>query len=160
MVAPGGDLVGRAAAQDVGDVRDPESLSHSRNTRQDLAGHDNGIRRGFELLQAVIAGAAVVALILLAKVCEQQTMATGNAGGIALDVAKQLARCVSQLAVALEHQPPLHEVGCRVNQEALGLQPVASRPPRLLLIMLERLWRSGMNHEPDIGSIDSPAEGE
>jgi hypothetical protein len=69
---------------------------------------------------------------------------------VALDIAQQLPGAVGQLAVALEHQPPLHEISCRVDQHAFRLEPVAPGPARLLLIMLERLRRPCMDDEADV----------
>ncbi len=67
-------------------------------------------------------------------------------------------RAVGQLAVPLEHHAPLQEVRRRVNQQALGLEPVASRASGLLLVVLERLRRAGVHDEPHVRSIDPHAE--
>ena len=52
---------------------------------------------------------------------------------------------VGQLAVLLEHHAPLQEVGARVDQHALGLEAVAAGAARLLLVVLERLRRAGVD---------------
>ena len=85
-------------------------------------------------------------------------MAAADARGISLDVAKQLARRVGELAVALEHQPPLHEVGGRVEEHAFRLESVTAGTAGFLLIVLERLRCAGVHDEADVGPIDAHAE--
>ena len=43
----------------------------------------------------------------------------------------------------------------RIEQAALRLEPVTTRPAALLLIMFERLGHTGMDHIPNIGFIDT-----
>ena len=52
----------------------------------------------------------------------------------------------------------LHEVGARGEQHALGLEAVAAGAAGFLLVVLERLRRAGVNHEPDVRPIDPHAE--
>ncbi len=85
-------------------------------------------------------------------------MATADTGDIALHVAQQASPLLAHLAVALEHHAPLEEVGGRRDEHALRLQPVAPGATRLLLIVLQRLWRAGMEDESHVGSIDAHAE--
>ncbi len=58
----------------------------------------------------------------------------------------------------LEHDPPLQEVGGRVDEHALGLEAVAPGAARLLLIVLERLRRAGMHDEAHVGAVDPHPE--
>ena len=85
-------------------------------------------------------------------------MPAADAGGVALHVAQQRAPRVGQLAVPLEHHPPLEEVGARVDQHALRFEAVASGASRLLLVVLERLRRAGVDHEADVRAIDAHPE--
>ena len=87
-------------------------------------------------------------------------VAAADAGGVALHVAQQAAPRVGQLAVALEHHPPLEEVRRRVDEHALRLEAVAPGSSRFLLIVFERLRRAGVDDEPHVGSIDAHAEGD
>ena len=43
-------------------------------------------------------------------------------------------------------------------EHALGFEAVAAGAARLLLVVLERLRRAGVQHEPHVGSIDAHAE--
>ena len=52
------------------------------------------------------------------------------------------------------------EVGRRVDQHALGLEAVAARASRLLLVVLERSRRAGMHDEAHVRAIDAHAEGD
>ena len=53
---------------------------------------------------------------------------------------------------------PGEEVAAAVQQDALGLQPVAAGPARFLLIMLDRFRHAGMQHEADVRAVDAHAE--
>ncbi len=85
-------------------------------------------------------------------------MAAADAGGVALHVAQEGAARVGQLAVALEHDAPLQEVGARVNQHAFRLEPVAAGASRFLLVVLERLRRARVHDEAHVGAIDPHPE--
>ena len=85
-------------------------------------------------------------------------MAAADARRVALHLAQQRDGRVRELAVLLEHQPPLHEVGARVNQHALGFEAVAARASGLLLIVLERSRRARVHDEPHVRSIDAHPE--
>ena len=65
---------------------------------------------------------------------------------------------VRQLAVLLEHHAPLQEVGARVDQHALGLEPVAAGAARFLLIVLERLRRARVDDEAHVRPVDAHPE--
>ena len=69
-----------------------------------------------------------------------------------------LRDAVGQLAVALQHQPPLHEVGGRVDEHALGFEAVAPGAAGLLLVVLERLRRPGVHDEAHVRAIDPHPE--
>ena len=117
-----------------------------------------GFGHRLELAEAVVAGAAVVLGERLAEIADQALVAAADAGGVALDVAQQAAARVRQLAVLLEHHPPLEEVRARGDQHALGLEAVAAGAARFLLVVLERLRRAGVNHEAHVRAIDAHAE--
>ena len=85
-------------------------------------------------------------------------VAAADAGGVPLHVAHQRPARVGQLAVPLEHHPPFQEVGGRVDEHALRFEAVAPGAARFLLIVLERLRRAGVNHEPHVRSIDAHPE--
>ena len=85
-------------------------------------------------------------------------MAAADARRVALDVAQQRAPRVGELAVPLEHDPPLQEVRRRVDQHALGLEAVAPGAAGLLLVVLERLRGAGVHDEAHVGSIDPHPE--
>ena len=85
-------------------------------------------------------------------------MAATDARRIALDVAQQRAPRIVELAVSLEHHPPLHEVSGRVDEDALGFESVAAGTSRFLLVVLERLRRASMHDEAHIRTIDAHAE--
>ena len=85
-------------------------------------------------------------------------MAAPDARCIALDVAQQRAPRIVELAISLEHHPPLHEVSGRVDEDALGFESIAAGTARFLLIVLERLRRAGMHDEAHIRTIDAHAE--
>ena len=85
-------------------------------------------------------------------------MTAADARCVPLHLPKQGAAGVGELAVLLEHRAPLHEVGWRVDQEALRLEAVAAGAPRLLLVVLERSRRAGVDDEADVGAVDAHAE--
>ena len=87
------------------------------------------------------------------------SVAAAHARRVALHLPQQRAAGVVELAVLLEHRPPFHEVGRRVNQQALGFESVAARAAGLLLVVLERSRRAGVNDEPDVRAIDAHPEG-
>ena len=59
-------------------MRRAEPLAHTRDARQDLARDDHRLGHGFQLLEAVVAGAAVIAIVALAEVGEQMTMTAAH----------------------------------------------------------------------------------
>ena len=95
---------------------------------------------------------------MLAEIREQMLVAAADRRRVALHVAQQCAAGVGQLAVALEHDPPLEEVRRRVDEHALGFEAVAAGTAGLLLIVLERLRRAGVHDEAHVGAIDAHAE--
>src|SRR5690606_40700529 len=99
-----------------------------------------------------------LALVGLAEVADEMTMAAADAAGVAFDVPEQLPGALGQFPVALEHEPPLHEVGGRVDEHALRLETIASGAAGLLLIVLERLRRAGMHDEANVRPVDSHPE--
>ena len=67
---------------------------------------------------------------------------------------------LAQLARQLHDPAPLQEVGGRVEQQALGVEAVAAGAAGLLLVVLERLGRAGVDDEAHVRSIDAHAEGD
>ena len=55
---------------------------------------------------------------------------------------------------------PQPVVAAAVQQQALGFQPVAAGPARLLLVVLERLGHAGVDDEAHVGAVDAHAEGD
>ena len=159
-MAARGDLLALAAAQDVGHVRGAETLPDPRDARQDLARDDDRLGHRFQLAEAVVAGAAVVASDRPRRNSRRGAVPAADAGGVALHVAQQLAALGAQLAVPLEHHAPLQEVGGRVDEHALGLEAVAAGAAGLLLVVLERLRRAGVHDEAHVGAVDAHAEGD
>ena len=155
---PGGHLVGGAAAQDVDDVTDAPALAGPNDRRQDLLGERQRVADTLQLLEAPVAGVAGWALEGLAEVLHQHTVATAGASRVALDVAQQPSRVLRQLSALLQHLSPPGEVGAGVEQDALGLQPVAAGPARLLLVVLERARCTGVDDIPDVRAVDAHAE--
>ena len=137
---------------------DAEPLADARDARQHFARDDDRLPDRLELVETIVAGAAVRSRVCLAEIPDEVLVTASDARGVSLDVAEQLSRRIGQLAAALEHQPPLHEVRGRVHQHAFRFEPVAARAPRFLLVMLERLRRAGVHDEPDVRAIDSHAE--
>src|SRR5688572_33466126 len=86
-------------------------------------------------------------------------MAAADARRIPLHLAEQRAAGIIELAILLEHGPPFHEVGRRVNEQAFGLEPVSAGTARFLLVMLERSRRAGVHDEPHVRAIDAHPEG-
>ena len=141
-------------------MRGAEALADARDARQDLAREHDRIGDGLELVEAVVARAAVRLRVGLAEVADEMPMAAADARGVALDVAQQRPPRVGQLAVPLEHDAPLQEVGRRVDEHALGLEAVAAGAAGLLLVVLERLRRAGVHDEAHVRAIDPHAEGD
>ena len=136
-----------------------EALPDARHAREDLAREHDRFVDGLELVEAVVARAAVGLRVGLAEVSDQMAMAAADARRVAFDVAEQRATRVGELAVALEHDAPLQEVGRRVDQHALRFEAVAPGAAGLLLVVLERLRRAGVNDEAHVRSVDAHAEG-
>ena len=112
-----------------------------------------------ELLQAPVAGAAVVRRVRLAEILDERPVAAARAGGVALHVAQQRPR-------ARRSSSPFCSSICRqrtksrarIDQHALGRQAVAAGAARLLLVVLERSRRAGVHDEAHVRSIDAHAE--
>ena len=85
-------------------------------------------------------------------------MTTADRRRVALDVAQQGAARIGEFAVAIQHHAPLQKISAGVNEHTLSRQPVTPRTARLLLVVLQRLRRAGMNDESDIGAVDAHPE--
>ena len=125
--------------------------------------HIEQFARGVDLLlgmEAVVAVAAIVLVILLAEVVEQQFAAAYGALGVA-------GRGFEQLApdVLLGYRLPLHEllelleVVVGVERYAASLATVTAGAPRLLIVALEALGHVVVYHEAHVGLVDAHAEG-
>jgi hypothetical protein len=118
-------------------VSGAEALADAGDTRQHFSGHDHRIGDRFELVEAVVTRAAIGAIVGFAEIPDQVPVPAADGCGVALDVAQQRAPGIRELAVALEHDAPLQEIGGRVNQHALGLESVAPGSSRFLLVVLQ-----------------------
>ena len=151
--------LGGIAVQDGRNVGHAEPLADARHARQDLAGDDDRFLDALELAEAPVARAARPARrIRLAEVLDQRAVAAVRRGGVALHLAQVLSVAVAQLVVRFEQALPAQEVGRRRDQDALGRQAVAARASGLLLVVLQRSRRAGVDHEPDVRAVDAHAE--
>ena len=105
-------LLARLPAQHVGDVRRAEALADARDAREDLARErapgrrPTRARRGSSRRRRSRSRRDG-----LAEIGDQVTVPAADAGGVALHVAQQRRARVGELAVPLEHDAPLQEVG-------------------------------------------------
>ncbi len=129
----------------------------ARRTRGSCAPAPPG-RPRLEFAQAVVAGAAAVRRVAVAEVLREMPVPAADARRVALHLPEQRLARVVQLAVSLEHQPPPHEVGGGVDQQAFGLEAVAAGSSRLLLVVLERSRRARVHDEAHVRSVDAHAE--
>ena len=157
-VAPRRDLFGRVATEDRRHVRRAKALADPRHAGQDLSREQHRIPNRLQLAQTVVACLTSVSIVRLAEIRHDATVPAADGGGVAFHVAHQRPPFGAELAVPLEHDPPLQKVCCRRDQDALRFEAVASGPPGLLLIVLERLRRAGMQDESHVGSIDPHPE--
>ena len=134
--------------------RCPTRATHDRILRASTTGSGAGL----ELVQADVAGAASIFVVPVAEVLGQMPVAAADTRRVALHLPQQLAARVVELAVLLEHRAPFHEIGRRVNQQALGFEPVAARASRFLLVVLERSRCARVHDESHVGSIDAHPE--
>ena len=158
IVAARHDLLARVPTQNTRNVRGTETLTDARDARQDFSRKQNGFRSRLQFAQAVVTRAAILLPEPIAEVLGEVTVAAPDARCIALHLTEQGAGCVGQLAILLEHRAPSHEVGRRIDQQTLGLEPVTAGASRLLLVMLERSRRSRVNDEPHVRAVDAHAE--
>ena len=154
----------RVPAQHARDVRRAEPLPDPRDARQNLArehdrlGHRSRARRGRSRTPPQ---PSCLRRVAIAEVLGEMPVPAADArrrSAPSAAAAPSLASVSSPLL--LEHQAPLHEVGGRVDQHALGLEAVAPRASGLLLVVLERSRRAGVHDEPHVRSVDAHAEGD
>ena len=158
-VAARGDLLGIAAAQHVGHVRRAEALPDPRHARQDLPRQHDRLRHRLELAEAVVAGLAAVALV-------RSRRSSRRCGGGGSRRARRSAPCRASACGARRLSSPFRSSMTRHFRKSAAdviSTHSASRPSRpgaagLLLIVLERLRRAGMHHEPHVGAVDAHAE--
>ncbi len=79
----GDHLFAGVAAQHVRHVQRAEPLSDARNARENLPRQDDWLPRGLELVEAIVAGAAVVGRVAVAEVLREMAVAAADAGGVA-----------------------------------------------------------------------------
>ena len=94
----------------------------------------------------------------IAEVADEVAMAAADARRVALHLAQQRRRASVSSPFRSSIDAPLHEVGRRRDQHALGLEPVAAGAAGLLLIVLERPRRAGVHDEAHVRPIDPHAE--
>ena len=85
-------LIAFAAAQDVGDMRGAEPLPDARHARENLARQHDRLGDGLQLVEAVVAGAAVGLRVGLAEISNQMAMAATDARRVPLDIASSERR--------------------------------------------------------------------
>ncbi len=132
----------------------PTRATHERT----FCATTRGLVDPLEFAEAPVARVAGSAAPGFAEVLDERPVTAVCGRRVALDVAEMLAVCVAQLAVLFEQRFPAEEVGGRGDEDALGRQPVAARPSGLLLVMLERARRAGVQDEPHVRAIDPHAE--
>ena len=155
----GYDIVGPASLHEVYDILCAEVL---------LDG-EYGIQHYYERLtslnlllrvQAVVTVLAVILLVFLAEVVEQQLSAAYRRLGVGCCLLQQLPS-----DVLLCHWFPLHEllqllqVLVCVEGYAYALASVASCAPGLLVVSLKRFWYVIVYDEPHVGLVDTHTEG-
>src|SRR5688572_18635428 len=138
------DALAFASAQDVGDVGGAEPLTDARHRRQNFSRDGGRIAHRLQFAQTEIARAAVGLAESFAEVADQALVPAADAARIALHVAQQRALRVGQFPVLLEHAAPADEIARGVGEDTFGLETVASGTSGFLLVMLERLRRTGV----------------
>ncbi len=163
IVAPPQDIGRAGAAQDAHDVRDAEHL-----TRTPHAGKEFLRSRGdVHLLNFTFGGKAIVAETagcqrgLLTEIAQQRYAAADVGLGVAEHRLKprMAARLFPRRALIDELRAGYHITSIE-QQQAIGPQPVASRPADLLIVVLEALRQVVMEHEPHVRFVDPHAEGD
>ena len=111
-------------------------------------------------MQAVVAALAVVLLVILAEVVEQQLPAAGTGLGVGHHLVEQLAAYL-----LLGHGLALHEflqsldVLVAVVGDAVALLPVTARTAGLLVVALDALRDVVVDHEAHVGLVYAHSEG-
>ena len=151
-------LVAGAPDEHVGDVADAPPLLQARDARQHFPRDDRRVGNRVELFQTPVAGAAVMRFERLAEILDQRSVPAARAAGIAFHVAQQRADRLGQFAARLEQLPPAQEIAVRIDQHAFRRQAITAGAARLLLVVLGRTRRAGMDHETDVRAIDPHPE--
>ena len=141
-------------------VLSSKRLLEPQHAGEDLLGKHQRIGRPLDFFQANVAGLAALAFEFLAEVLENRPMPAADRLAKVLDSAQHRLRNPRRVGRQVRLQlAPGHEIARRIEQTALGLEPVAAGAAALLLIGLERLGRGRMHDEPNVGFVDAHAEG-
>ena len=165
------DAGGVGTAQDVGHVAGAVPLVAPHDAREDLLGDDLAVLDGLELAEADVAGSAagggggvlgrlrggrcraLVGLPLLAEVLDQGPVAADGGDGEGPDVAEPVQGALELLRVRgdalrgrlgcapLDEALPPVEVRARIEEDALGGEPVPACAAGLLAVLLDALRR-------------------
>ncbi len=141
-------------------MRGAKTLADARHGRQNFPGDGRRIGHRFEFAQTHVAGRAVCFQEALAEVADEHAVAARDARRVAVHVPHEQAPGLGPFSVALEQRAPLRKIGARIEEQALGRESVAPGAAGFLLIVLERLRRARVDHEPDVGPVDPHAEGD
>jgi hypothetical protein len=95
---------------------------------------------------------------VFAEVADEVPMPAADTRSVAFHLAKERTPRVRELVGLTQHGAPSGKVASGVDQDALGLQAVAAGATRFLLVVLERLGRTGVEDEPHVGAIDAHPE--
>ena len=150
------------AGEHLGRVVAAEALAEPHDAREDFLGEHQRLVDEVELAEAHVAGAAVVAVELLAEVLDERAMPADRSppqnAAIASSDFEGAGRGVG--VALLDEHPPHRRVAAAVQQQAVGLEPVAARAAALLHVVLERLRHAGVNDVADVRLVDAHAEGD
>ncbi|MNX86286.1 hypothetical protein D3C86_1181620 [compost metagenome] len=155
------ELGGLGSLEDLGHVARAEALLDPDDAREDLLGHHQRVRQDRVLAEADVAGPAVLALELLAEVAHQEAVPAGERPAEAVhlvDLVEGEAVVVGP-GLALDGAPG-HGVGGTVQEHALGVEAIAARAARLLLVVLDGLGHARVDDKAHIGAIDPHPEGD
>ena len=139
-------------------MRRAKPLADPRDAGQNLSRERHRVPNGLQLAQTVVTRLTPVSIVRLAEIRDDAPVPAADGGGIAFHVAHQRPPFGAELAVPLEHDPPLQKIRRRGDEHALGFESIAAGTSGFLLIVLERLRRPGVKHEPHVRSIDPHPE--
>ena len=154
------DLTGLGAGEQVADELGAVALFALLHGAQ----HQGQVVLGLELfarVQAVVAALAVVLVVHLAEVVEEEPSAAHAGLGEAHGIGQQLAPdLLLGHGLALQELLELLDVLVAVEGHALAFTAITACAPGLLIIALEALGDVVVDHEAHIGLVDAHAEGD